>query len=220
MLHLFLTTILLFAMTMPASAKSIEYVALGDSYTAGTGATPQEAWPVVMTERLKKKGRAIALTANLAHAGWTTEDLINFELPALKALRPQMVTILIGTNDFVRNVDEKVFQEHIQLIFKEVAQILKNPKWVFVITLPDYSVMPRAAEFADGRDPSMGLARFNDIIRQEAGRHRFSVIDIYPFSQFAGKEPAYSSGDGLHPSAQGYRQWADVMEKAVSAALP
>src|SRR5438552_488731 len=34
----------------------IRYVAVGDSYTCGTGATPEEAWPALLTNDLKTKG--------------------------------------------------------------------------------------------------------------------------------------------------------------------
>ena len=42
--------------TAPDDNKIIRYVALGDSYTICEGATWDESWPVIMTERLSDAG--------------------------------------------------------------------------------------------------------------------------------------------------------------------
>lgn len=34
-----------------SAEKTVRYVALGDSYTIGTGARPEQSWPAVITER-------------------------------------------------------------------------------------------------------------------------------------------------------------------------
>lgn len=194
--------------------KTVRYAAIGDSYTIGTGARPEEAWPAVITGRLKKKGVRIELKANLGHNGWTTQDLINGELPELAKLKPDLVTVLIGTNDWVQGIESTVFQANIREIFKRLVEIVPDSRRILVVTIPDFSIMPEGNLYASGRYVSKGIAEFNEIIYKEAETYQLTVIDLYPFSQTMGEDPSLASGDGLHPSAKGYAKWADVIEPA------
>ena len=90
--------------------QTIRYVALGDSYTIGTGALPEESWPAVLTRHLKSDGVAVDLIANLGRNGWTTQDVLQYQLPVYKTLKPDFASLLIGVNDWVQGVDAKIFQ--------------------------------------------------------------------------------------------------------------
>jgi len=81
----------------------VRYLALGDSYTIGTGASsPALSWPALIAARLaEQSGGKVELT-NPAINGFTTLDLIEDELPQVRRLKPDLVTILIGVNDLVR----------------------------------------------------------------------------------------------------------------------
>ena len=46
----------------------------------------------------------LELVANLGVNGFTSRDLIEVELPQLDALRPELITLLIGVNDVVQGV--------------------------------------------------------------------------------------------------------------------
>ena len=196
------------------SLKPIRYVAIGDSYTVGTGARTDESWPAVITQRLKNKGVLIELEANLGRNGWTTQNLMDYELPELEKLHPDLVTILIGANDWVREVDSETFQMHMREIFNRLVKIVPDPSRILVITIPDFSVMSSGMDYSNGRDISKGIAEFNGIILKEAETHQLTVIDLYPLSQTMGKDLSLSASDGLHPSGKGYALWADVIEPA------
>src|SRR5213593_5190153 len=76
---------------------AVRYLALGDSYTIGTGASDDaHAWPSIVARRLG------AELTNPAVNGYTTEDLIRDELPLFRTLQPDLVTVLIGVNDLVQ----------------------------------------------------------------------------------------------------------------------
>jgi lysophospholipase L1-like esterase len=92
-----------------AGQRPVRYAALGDSYTIGTGAQPDESWPAVVTARLRAQGIPIELVGNLGHDGWTSQNLIDGELPLLQGLKPDYVTLLIGVNDWVQGVDAGIF---------------------------------------------------------------------------------------------------------------
>ena len=214
-LFICLCTVTFQAMT---AESAIRYVALGDSYTIGTGAEPQESWPSLVTERLQKKGMAIELVSNLGENGFTTQDLISDELPELKTLQPDFVTLLIGVNDWVQGVSAQTFRKHFAFILSDLLRILPDTKNILIITIPDFSVTPAGREFANGRDIAQGIAEFNKIIQEEAEAHRINVVDLYPLSQTIGA--SYVAADGLHPSAEGHVRWAQLIEPAFPKRLP
>src|SRR5579872_804859 len=81
----------------------LRYLALGDSYTIGTGASdPSRSWPSIIAARLESEGGRPVELVNPAVNGFTTDDLIEHELPYLARFKPQLVTVLIGVNDLVR----------------------------------------------------------------------------------------------------------------------
>src|SRR5256885_16264305 len=73
---------------------AIRYLALGDSYTIGTGASDESrSWPSIIAARMG------AELTNPAVNGFTTLDLVRHELPYLQSSMPDFVSILIGVND-------------------------------------------------------------------------------------------------------------------------
>ena len=76
---------------------ALRYVALGDSYTIGTGVRPPERWPDQLCATLDDEP-GLELVANLGVNGYTSADLIRHELPALEALVPEFASVLIGVN--------------------------------------------------------------------------------------------------------------------------
>jgi lysophospholipase L1-like esterase len=212
--NLILSLCLISSMVFAAEKPSIRYVALGDSYTVGTGAQLDESWPVLIAKRLQKEGLSIELVGNLGRNGWTSQNLIDYELPQLRILKPNFVTILIGANDFVQGVNDQTYQKHITYILDELLKILSDSKHIIVITIPDFSVVPVGKEFSQGRDITRGIQSFNQIMIQEAQLRGIKTVDLYPLSQTMGKDSSLIAQDGLHPSAIEYAKWADLIKKS------
>src|SRR5476651_1513001 len=83
------------------SAQTIRYVAIGDSYSIGEGASPNESWPAVLTRHLNEKGLQVDLVANPSRTGWTTQQAIDHELPVFVESKPDVATVQLGVNDWV-----------------------------------------------------------------------------------------------------------------------
>src|SRR5438876_11145114 len=104
--------ILMMTVGVNAQEKSrIRYVAIGDSYTIGEGASPNESWPAVLTRHLNEKGLRVELVANPSVTGWTTQQAIERELPVFLKANPNFATLQIGVNDWVQDVDEETFRK-------------------------------------------------------------------------------------------------------------
>ncbi len=192
-------------------AQTIRYVALGDSYTIGTGAKKEEAWPVLLTKHLKENKIDIELIANPSQNGWTTEDLIEAELPVLDKSKATFVTLLIGVNDWVQGVDAKTFKKRFVAIVEHIQKQLPDKNKLLIVTIPDFGVTPTGKKYSNGRDISKGIAEFNAIIIAEAKRLNLKTADLFDISKKMGTNTELVAPDGLHPSAKGYASWETVI---------
>jgi lysophospholipase L1-like esterase len=90
------------AFALPASASSIDYVALGDSYASGTGVPPYSDLICTRSTRGYPVLWAIAHSpssfVNVSCGGATTTDVLNNQLGPLNA-GTDLVTLQIGGND-------------------------------------------------------------------------------------------------------------------------
>jgi acyl-CoA thioesterase I len=193
-----LTLVCLF-LSRPMHAQStIRYVALGDSYTIGTGASPQESWPRLLTDRLKARGLAIELAGNLGRNGWTARDVINVELGELKQLNGDFATLLIGTNDWVQGVPAAIFQAQFVAILDNLKALIERGRLV-VLTIPDFSVTPDGKVYSDGRNIRQGIAEFNAIIDAECRKRGIPTVDLFSLAKEFEADPSLISADRLHP---------------------
>ena len=190
--------------------EKIRYVAIGDSYSIGEGASPNESWPAVLTRNLKAKGVNIELIANPSVTGWTTQQAIDKELPVFLESKPNFATLLIGVNDWVGGVEEETFRQRFNTLVDRMLAVV-GKKRLLIVTIPDFSVTRAGARYARGRDISKGISRFNEIITEEAKKRDLPVVDIFPLSQKARGDRSLIAKDGLHPSAKGYAEWEKII---------
>jgi acyl-CoA thioesterase I len=173
------------------------YLALGDSFTIGTGSSPSEAFPARLVERWRARGCAVDLE-NAGVNGYTTEDVIREELPALGTYRPSFVTIAAGANDIVQGRSEDEYRASLRRIF---AATKASGARVIALPQPDWSKSPAAASFGDPAAIAKKIRRYDAILAEEARASGATFIDERP-------EPGAVARDGLHPSAPAHDAWA------------
>jgi lysophospholipase L1-like esterase len=191
--------------------EKIRYVALGDSYTIGEGAAPNESWPAVMTRHLKAQGVDVDLVANPSVTGWTTQDVIERELPIFRKEKPNFGSLLIGVNDWVQGVVDNTFRQRFSFIVEEMLKVLGNKERLLIVTIPDFGVTPTGPKYARGRNISEGIASFNKIIMAESENRGLRVVDIFELSKKMGTDRSLVAVDGLHPSAKAYAEWEKII---------
>jgi acyl-CoA thioesterase I len=215
MMRLILIALLIFGIAM-ANAKDrkdapIRYVAIGDSYSIGEGASPSQSWPAVLTRHLNEKRLKVDLVANPSVTGWTAQQAIDRELPVFIKAKPNFATLLIGVNDWVQGVDEETFRKRIALLVDRMSKVLPGKNRLLVVTIPDFGVTPTGPRYARGRNISEGLTRFNQIIAEEATKRDLRVVDIFELSKKMRDDPTLVANDGLHPSAKEYAEWEKII---------
>lgn len=221
-MRLFLTAGLILMASLAlarADEKPIRYVAIGDSYSIGEGASPEESWPAVLARNLSKSGVPLKLVANPSRTGWTTQQAIDRELPVMVHAQPAFATLQIGVNDWVQGVNEKTFRDRFIFLVDRMLDLLPRKDRLLIVTIPDFGVTPTGARYANGRDISGGISAFNRIIADEAGRRALCVVDVFELSRKMKGDPCLMAADGLHPSAKEYAEWEKVIEPEVRALL-
>jgi len=191
--------------------EKIRYVAIGDSYSIGEGASPNESWPALLMRHLNDKGLHVDLVANPSRTGWTTQQAIDRELPIFVQSEPTFATLQIGVNDWVQGVDENSFRKRFTSLVDRMLEVLPNKDRLLVATIPDFGVTPTGPKYARGRNISEGIASFNKIITEEATKRGLRVVDVFRISKQMGDEPSLVAADGLHPSAKEYAAWEKVI---------
>ena len=129
--------------TTPISA-SINYLALGDSYTIGQSVCETCRFP----EQLKSSLKSIYPQSNfllqiIATTGWTTSNLMS----AINTQNPDssydLVTLLIGVNNQYQGRDFSIYEKEFpQLVTKSIALAKGDKKNVIVLSIPDYAYTP------------------------------------------------------------------------------
>ena len=201
--------------TTTVAQQTYRYVSLGDSYTIGTGANPEESYPVLLTKHLKENNIKIDLIANPSVNGRTTQGVINFELPQLDTSKATFVTLLIGVNDWVIGTDAETFQNRLIYIIDHIEAQLPDKNKLVLITVPDFGVTPASGNYSRGRDVSKGLAEFNTIILSEAKKRNLKTVDLFEISKKMVANSGLVAPDGLHPSAKEYAVWEMVIYPVV-----
>jgi acyl-CoA thioesterase-1 len=201
-----------FAVAMAqTNPEKIRYAVIGDSYSSGEGAKPNESWPALLTQHLKGQGLNIDLVSNPSVTGWTAKDAIDKELPKFVNSNPNFATLLIGVNDWVQNVDELSFRNRLSYLLDSMLAVLPNKKRLLVVTIPDFGVTPSGHKYSRGRNIHEGIMQFNRIVTEEARKRGLAVVDIFPLSKKMGEDKSLVAKDGLHPSAKAYAEWEKII---------
>lgn len=197
----------------------LRYVALGDSYTIGTGLPdPSENFPTRLARQLTEATGIDVTVVNLGVNGYTTRDLIREELPVARAAVPDFVTVLIGANDVVQGSDEESYRRHLQEIYQAIAQLELRSGRTVAISIPDFSGVPGGAGFGPAADLRARIEAFNQVARSQAGRHGLGYVDITALSRSGMGRADWLAADGLHPAAAQHRAIAADVWEAVSPA--
>jgi lysophospholipase L1-like esterase len=199
--------------------RTLTYLALGDSYTIGTGVTEPERFPVQLRNRLVNDGFSIAETQIIATNGWTTANLIsatnNFEPDSSFSL----VSLLIGVNNQYQGRPIAEYSEQFSILLERAIMYAGgDTSRVIVISIPDYSVTP----FGQNMNPSQiaqQIDQFNDVNQSISEIYGVSYYYITDISRQAANDPTLIATDNLHPSGAQYALWISSFYESVKTKL-
>ena len=196
------------------SIPEVRYLALGDSYTIGTGVGADRSFPARLSERWRSRGLRVELL-NLAVNGYTTDDLIRDELPRLAPFQPNFASLLIGANDIVVGRDAETYRARLRAILASVRTGGFDTRDLLVISAPDWSGAPQAARYGEPARVARLAEAFSAVAREEAERVGAAFFDIVPLSR-SETERGMFAPDRLHFSAECYVEWAEAIDAALT----
>jgi acyl-CoA thioesterase-1 len=199
----------------PTAPPALRYLALGDSFTAGTGSRPADAFPSRLCDRLRARGAVVTLE-NLGVNGYTTDDLVARELPRVAPFAPTLVTLAIGANDLVRGSPLERYRLQVRGILAAIVAAGVPAGRVFVLPQPDWSLSPAAADFGDARTLAAQIDAYNEALRAEAAAVGAQWVDLFPRMREEARAGMIAT-DGLHPAARAYDEWAEALLERVTA---
>ncbi len=194
------------------------WLALGDSYTIGEGVNPAQRFAAQTANLLKQDSINMNTPEYIATTGWSSYDLAA-AIPAAMPVGYDVVSLLIGVNDQYRFHDTAGYRQRFSNLLSRAIQLANGKKdHVFVLSIPDYSVTPFAANY-DTAQIRREIDWFNAINKNVTESFNCSYLDITPSTRQAKNDLSLLAADGLHPSALEYRRWADRLRQMAMPVL-
>ncbi len=200
-------------------SRQYSWLALGDSYTIGQSVNADERFPAQTISLLENDSMYFYEPYYIAATGWTTQDLLD----AIAQHNPpdtfDIVSLLIGVNDQYQRRDTTGYRENFKICLqKAIALAGNNIKHVFVVSIPDYSVTP----FAANDDTALlrkQIEAFNEINKEVTLSYNIGYISITDLTREAKTDNTLIADDGLHPSGKEYAKWAALLATSIKKVL-
>jgi lysophospholipase L1-like esterase len=192
-----------------SSTKNIVYAAIGDSLTSGVGtAKYEESYPYLIAQKMAQSGENVTLQ-DFSYPGFRSIDVINALLKPVIDAQPDIVTLLIGTNDIHGRVWQSDFVKNYDYILKILTS--KTKAKIYAVNIPfigaNSLIAPPYRSYFNWRTTS-----FNREIKKLTEKYQIKYIDLYTptASELRRAGPNYSA-DLFHPSPKGYQDWARII---------
>lgn len=188
--------------------KPFTWLALGDSYTIGESVESKDRYVMQAIKFLDEEGIRFQEPEIIATTGWTTTDLQ--QAMDKYAFKPSysFVTLLIGVNNQYQGKGlEEYSREFTKLLLRSIELAGNNLAHVIVISIPDYSVTPFAAN-SNREKIAAEIDRFNEVNKKISSGMGVQYLDITPDSRMALQNSTLVAADGLHFSGKEYQIWA------------
>jgi acyl-CoA thioesterase I len=180
------------AVVAPAAGEPV-IVVLGDSLTAGFGLLPDEAYPTLLEQRLRREGFTYRVV-NAGVSGDTTAGGLRRVDWVLRA-QPAIVIVALGANDGLRRQSVTAMRDNLLEIVRRVRAAGATVLLAGMRVPPNY-----------GADYGRAFAAaFSDVARTTG-------VPLAPFLlDGVGGNPHLNQADGLHPTAEGQKIIADTL---------
>lgn len=170
---------------LPSLDTDAVVLAFGDSLTYGTGAAQNKSYPVQLAGLIARK------VVNAGVPGETTAGGRERLERVFKSVKPDLVLLCLGGNDFLRRQDREATRENLRAMLRWI-QAQSIP--VVLIAVPDFGIG------LTGKVKPAGL--YADLAKE---------LDIPLLEKTLPRILAERSlkADTVHPNAEGYQQFAE-----------
>lgn len=185
------------------------YIALGDSYTAGEGVAINESFPYQVVQKLRSNGFNFNAPEIIARTGWTTEEL-ELSIKTYKfSSKYDFATLLTGVNNQYRGKPVEEFKISFENLLKLSLKLTDDKDRVYILSIPDYSKTPFANSM-EVEKITKEIEVYNSVCKALSIQYKVQYIDLMnPDIDYSTAEMLVS--DKLHPSSKLYSIWADKL---------
>lgn len=190
--------------------RTLNYLALGDSYTIGESVCETCRFPEQLKNALKNELSADIKLKIIARTGWTTTRLIE----AIDAEEPttdfDLVTLLIGVNNQYQGKAFEIYEQEFPQLLNKAIHFAKGDKnRVIVISIPDYAYTPFGQGRSDAQKISEELDRYNAFAKLISENKGVTFVNITDITRLGLEQPVLVASDGLHPSELAYFKFVE-----------
>jgi lysophospholipase L1-like esterase len=198
---------------------AIRYLALGDSYTAGTGIDTLQSFPRQLQQGLARELNRGVTVQVVAQAGWRTDNLINALEEQTLEDTYDLVTLLIGVNNQFQNRPFSQYEDEFPLLINKALNLAGNDsEQVVVVSIPDYSYTPFGQDLGF-ENISEEIDTYNNFARTIAEENGILFIDITDISRSGLEDTSLVAKDNLHLSEKAYQMFLDRIVPTVISKL-
>ncbi|GAA2805564.1 SGNH/GDSL hydrolase family protein [Saccharopolyspora taberi] len=187
--------------------------ALGDSFVEGRGDPdldgPFHGWVPRLAEQLGIPQRGVL---NLGTHQATTQDVVDRQLPAVLASKPPMIGVIVGVNDLVSDYDPERFRRNLGTIYSSLRGMDTT---VFTAAYPDIPKNLAVPEVFRNLLRER-FAEANSVLRETVAATGTLFLDVTAIPEWS--QARMWAADGLHPSVEGHRLFADQLTEFVARA--
>ncbi|TCR13766.1 SGNH/GDSL hydrolase family protein [Streptomyces sp. BK205] len=184
-------------------SRGPRFVALGDSLTEGVGdplGDGWRGWAALLADGLSD---ADVEFTNLAVSGAQTRDVLEKQLPVALALRPDVVSVVVGVNDTLRcTFDIHAVAARLDRVY---AALSEQGALLLTACLPDPGTM-LGLPGALSRPLARRQRSVNTVVH--ALSERYGAVHLHAAEGEWTTERTMWSADRLHPGERGHRQLA------------
>ena len=189
--------------------SSLHYLALGDSYTAGTSVRAGKSFPSQLTACLQEKLEKEVKLEVIAKAGWRTDNLLSaLKLGTLKSSY-DVVTLCIGVNNHYQKKSFGQYKKEFPRLLEQAIKLAGgNANHVFVVSIPDWAYTP-FGERDRRKNISKEIDKYNTFAKNITDENKAIYVSITDLSRDGLKDTNLVAKDGLHPSGMAYLRFVE-----------
>lgn len=208
--------------TNPPISSSVNYLALGDSYTIGQSVCETCRFPEQLKASLNAMYSSTISLKIIATTGWTTSNLLS----AIESQKPEsnydLVTLLIGVNNQYQHKSFSVYEKEFpELVSKAIMLAKGDRKNVVVISIPDYAYTPYGQSLFGQQSTTISaeIDQYNSFAENYCNNNQVAFVSITDITRMGLSNPNLVASDGLHPSQTAYKMFVDRMMPKIKTAL-
>ncbi|MBZ4036040.1 SGNH/GDSL hydrolase family protein [Flavobacterium sp. 17A] len=202
--------------------NTVNYLALGDSYTIGQSVCETCRFPEQLKSSLRAMYSSTISLKIIATTGWTTSNLISSIDSQKLENNYDLVTLLIGVNNQYQHKSFSVYEKEFpELVNKAIMLAKGDRKNVVVISIPDYAYTPYGKSLAGDQSNKISaeITQYNNFAENYCNTNQVAFVSITEITREGLNSPNLVASDGLHPSELAYKMFVDKMMPKIKIAL-